>query len=210
MDDLKQIIAENIVHYRKEMGLTQAELAEKLNYSDKAVSKWERAESYPDIATLAALAKMFGITLDMLIADRKKKVKKVKPLIALLSMGLVWLVATAAYVLINMIFPSQPKSWLAFVYAVPVCAIVLLVFLSIWDKKLLVLIAESVIMWTIALCIYLTIPPYDGAFYIFFLPIPLEALAILWYVFRVKRKISFIRRRVKSPKENKENKEEKE
>lgn len=117
MEDLKQIIAENIVFYRKEIGLTQAELAEKLNYSDKAISKWERGESYPDISTLVSLSKIFGVTVNELIADRKK-VKKVKPLIALLSSGLVWLVATAVYVILNMILPT-PKSWLTFVYAVP-------------------------------------------------------------------------------------------
>ena len=202
MDELKQIIADNIVFYRKEMGLTQLELAEKLNYSDKAVSKWERAESFPDIATLSALSKLFGVTVDQLIADRRKKVKKVKPLIALLSGGLVWLVATAIYVLINMILPGIPKAWLAFVYAVPVCAIVLLVLFAVWGRKLLVLIAESVIMWTVALCIFLTLPSYNGAFYIFFLPIPLQILAILWYELRVKRKTKFPfeRRRIKKNK----------
>ena len=72
MDELKQIIADNITFYRKELKLTQAELAEKLSYSDKAVSKWERAESYPDIATLAELSKLFGVTVDQLISTRKK------------------------------------------------------------------------------------------------------------------------------------------
>lgn len=199
MDELKQIIADNIVFYRKELNMTQAELAERLNYSDKAVSKWERGESYPDIATLASLSKMFNITVDELITDRKK-IKKVKPLVALLSAGLVWLVATAVYVIMNMILLTLPKSWLVFVYAVPVCAVVLLVLFAIWGQKLLVLIAESVIMWTMALCIFLTIPVSQTGYYIFFLPIPLQILAILWYVLRVKRKrkLKFIRRRVRS------------
>lgn len=204
MDDLKQIIAENIVFYRKEIGLTQVELAEKLNYSDKAISKWERAESCPDIITLVSLAKIFNVTVNELVEDRKK-VKRVKPLIALLSSGLVWLIATAAYVILNMIIPT-PKSWLSFVYAVPVCTIVLLVFFAVWDKKLLVLIAESVLMWTIAVCIFLTIPSSPTDFYIFFLPIPLQLLAILWYELRVKRKtkFNFIRKRVKVKNDKKE------
>lgn len=212
MDDLKQIIAENIAFYRKELNLTQAELAEKLNYSDKAVSKWERGESYPDIATLASLAKLFNVTVDKLISSRKK-IRKVKPLVALLSGGLVWLIATAVYVIMNMIQPL-PESWLIFVYAVPVCSIVLLVLFAIWRKKLLILIAESVLVWTMAACIFLTIllvlPQSQTAYYIFFLPIPLQILAILWYEFRVKRKtkFKFIRRRVKNKdKENTDNKE---
>ena len=51
-DNLKTIIAKNIVLLRTGERLTQAELAERLNYSDKAVSKWERGESLPDIAVI--------------------------------------------------------------------------------------------------------------------------------------------------------------
>ncbi len=200
MDDIKQIIADNITFYRKEKNMTQVELAEKLNYSDKAVSKWERAESYPDIVTLIAIAQLFGVTVDQLVSSRKK-VKKAKPLIALLSGGLVWLIATAVYVIMNMIAPI-PYSWLAFVYAVPVCAIVMLVLFAIWGKKLLVLVAESIIIWTVATCIFLTIyvtaPALQNSFFIFFLPIPLQILAVLWYELKVKRrKVNLIRRRVK-------------
>lgn len=210
MDDLKQIIADNIAYYRKELGLTQLELAEKLNYSDKAVSKWERAESYPDIATLVQLSNLFGISVDRLISN-KKKVRRSKPLIALLSGGLVWLIATAVYVIMNMIFPGFSYSWLAFVYAVPVCSIVLLVFFAVWGQKLFVLIGETVIMWSTAACIFLTIilltpSAARGAFYIFFLPIPLQVLAILWY-FKLHLKgitTKFTRRRVRNGKDNKD------
>ena len=55
-DKLKKQIGANIASYRKRMRLTQAGLAEKLNYSDKAVSKWERGESAPDVQTLVQLA----------------------------------------------------------------------------------------------------------------------------------------------------------
>ncbi len=204
MDDIKHIIADNIAFYRKENGMTQVELAEKLNYSDKAVSKWERAESYPDIVTLIAIAKLFDVTVDQLISSRKK-VKKAKPLIALLSGGLVWLIATAIYVIMNMIKPF-PYSWLAFVYAVPISAIVLLVLFAVWGKKLLVLIAETIIIWTTATCIFLTIyftvPSLQNSFFIFFLPIPLQVLAIFWYELKVKRrKVKLTRRRVKKDKE---------
>ena len=50
---LQQRISENIAYYRKQNGDTQADLAEKLNYSDKSVSKWERAEGTPDIFILS-------------------------------------------------------------------------------------------------------------------------------------------------------------
>lgn len=66
--DVKLIISKNIIKYRKKMGLTQLELAEKLNYSDKTLSKWERGESMPDIVTLKQLADIFMISVDVLIS----------------------------------------------------------------------------------------------------------------------------------------------
>ena len=71
MDDekLKLQIGSNIASYRKRANLTQAGLAEKLNYSDKAVSKWERGESVPDVITLVQLASQFDITVNDLLAD---------------------------------------------------------------------------------------------------------------------------------------------
>ena len=82
-EKLKHQLGANIVSYRKRIGLTQAGLAEKLNYSDKAVSKWERGESFPDVLTLVQLADLFGITVNDLLLDpnalpeRTSKVEKV-------------------------------------------------------------------------------------------------------------------------------------
>ena len=56
MEDLKVIFAQNLIALRKQMKLTQIELAEKINYSDKAVSKWERGESIPDVSVLLLLS----------------------------------------------------------------------------------------------------------------------------------------------------------
>ena len=70
-ENVKYRIGANIAAYRKRDGLTQASLAEKLNYSDKAVSKWERGESVPDVLTLMQLAELFGITVNELLAKAK-------------------------------------------------------------------------------------------------------------------------------------------
>ena len=67
MDELKNIIAENLQSLRRDAGMTQAALAEKLNYTDKAVSKWERGESVPDVAVLRDIADLFGVTVDYLL-----------------------------------------------------------------------------------------------------------------------------------------------
>ena len=52
MEDIRSIIANNLVILRRKKEMTQTELAEMLNNSDKAVSKWERGESVPDISVL--------------------------------------------------------------------------------------------------------------------------------------------------------------
>ena len=66
-EKLRLKLGGNIATYRKKSGLTQAGLAEKLNYSDKAISKWERGDSLPDITVLAKISEMFGVTLDYLM-----------------------------------------------------------------------------------------------------------------------------------------------
>ena len=97
-EKLRQLIAENIAYYRKLNGDTQAGLAEKLSYSDKSVSKWERGDGTPDIFILSHIASLYGIAVQDLL--REKKVAKTRTrhlLISLLSVGLVWLVMTVLF-----------------------------------------------------------------------------------------------------------------
>ncbi len=69
MTDLKQIFAANLQTLRLSKGMTQTDLGEQLNYSDKAVSKWERGESIPDASVLKQISALFGISLDSLLSD---------------------------------------------------------------------------------------------------------------------------------------------
>lgn len=175
------------MYHRKQAGLTQAELADKLGYSDKAVSKWERGEAIPDIETLRALAALFGVTVDALISDRKKKkTSRRRILVPLLSSALVWVVATLIYVSVRMFLPDASRLWLAFVYALPVSAVICLVFSCVWHARVYELLSETALIWTLALAVFLTMPVYGGKEFIFLLPIPLQVLAVLWYIFRRK------------------------
>ena len=115
MEDMKRIIAQNIASLRKRNGMTQLDLAEKLNYSDKAVSKWERGDSIPDIMVLKTMADLFGVTVDYLITDEHEETVteqeelppaqeppkprhrfpfRVHAVITAMSVMLVWLIAT--------------------------------------------------------------------------------------------------------------------
>lgn len=69
----KKSIGSFIAALRKAKGLTQRELAEKLNVSDKAVSRWEREESLPDLSLIPAIAEIFGVTADELLRGERMK-----------------------------------------------------------------------------------------------------------------------------------------
>ena len=144
--ELKKIIAKNLVTYRKQAHLTQAELAEKINYSDKNVSKWERAEGVPDVLVMCQLAELYGVTVNDFLTEHVEEPQIVdKPtksfwakrwLITLLSAGLVFLIATIVTVVYLLVDPntSFPIAKFTYLTALPVALIVTLVFSCLWGK----------------------------------------------------------------------------
>ena len=193
--EINQKIAKKLAQYRKSAGLTQAELAEKINYSDKSVSKWESGNGIPDIATLVQLAALYGVSLDSFIDDHplpsRKKTRGLHLMIMLLSSGIVWLVASLFFVSFQLIKPGY-SWWMSFIYAVAVNAIVLLVYASVWYHRILNFICVTTLIWIGLLSIYLTIriiagvygTALDGLWCLFLLGIPLQVLEVLWVFFR--------------------------
>ena len=189
---INQTIAKNLACYRKAAGLTQAELAEKINYSDKSVSKWESGNGVPDIYILIELAQLFGVTVDELVSESNKKYPKKNPLrdrlfIILLSCGLAWLVATCACVILDYASLTD-KGWLAFLYAIPVNAILVIVFTGVWKYRIGNFFAVSTLIWTLITCIYVTVSvcggKTNGLWGLFVVGAPLQVLEILWVFFR--------------------------
>lgn len=182
METLENIIAENILKHRKFAKLTQTELGEKLNFSDKSVSKWEKGESLPDIVTLKKMCDIFNITLNDLTSKTSPRQTTKKSskhlLITLLSAGLVWLVATTVFVFLLLLTPSTPKIWLCFIYAVPVTAIVMLVFSCLWAKNIWQFLASTLLIWTSLISLCLTI---NNIWYILLIGVPLEILLMLLF-----------------------------
>ena len=66
-------IGEKIAFLRKEKGMTQSQLAEKMNVTDKAVSKWERNLSCPDINTISKLADILEVSVEELLQAKRKE-----------------------------------------------------------------------------------------------------------------------------------------
>lgn len=190
-NEFKRIVSENLQYYRKLNNLTQLQLAEAINYSDKSISKWERGESLPDLYILGKIANLYGITLNDFIKERKVKPKRKlnSVLITLIAIGLVWLVATVVFVFLGIFFPQLSKLYLTFIYAIPISMIVLLVFSNIWGNKVQVFIALSILYWTTALAVYLSLK-HERLWLIFMIGIPLQILTIFWFLLKYeKRKV---------------------
>ena len=200
MQDLKFIIAKNIQKLRQEKGMTQLELAEKLSYSDKTVSKWERGESLPDIIVLKTMADIFEVKLDYLVEethDGKPVTKEVRDknyrrnchIITGTSIFIVALIATLIYVILAMIFPGTSYPWLCYAYAIPAALIVWLVFNSIWFNPRKNFMIVSLLMWSLLLALYLTFVMFG--FYIWpILLVGIPAQGIIWMWSKIKNKKS--------------------
>ena len=202
-EKLKNQIGANIALYRKRAGLTQAGLAEKLNYSDKAVSKWERGESVPDVLTLAMLAEQFEITVNDLLSDpealpenptnleaamtkvseKALKRKANKSIILKLSSLLVWFVALFVYVLLSSFELTDPFSFILFPYAIPINAIVLLSLRSAWRDFRWNKVLISVIVWGFLLSLYVTFYMvwHIHMWKLYLLGIPGQMAILLWF-----------------------------
>ena len=198
--EINKIIAKNLAYYRKEAGLTQAELAEKINYSDKSVSKWESANGAPDVYTLMQLAELYGVTLNDLVREdlpekKEKRPRNSRVWIMLLSSGIVWLVATCFFITMQLWIPEIAPWWLAFLYAVAANAIVLIVFAGMWKYKIAHFISVSTLIWSALTCIYLTARfifahfknDYSALWLVFILGVPLQVLECFWGLFRAKK-----------------------
>ena len=190
-DTIKSAIAANIAELRRKSGMTQQELADALSYTDKAVSKWERADSIPDVVILKRVADLFGVTVDyLLISHHDDPASAPLPpshrrhkhaLIMGICILLVWLIATFAFVVVTPLEMSFPV-WLIFIYAVPVSLIVWLVFNSVWFNQKINYIAISFLMWTVLASVHLTaLVMFETQIWMtYLLGIPGQVIILLW------------------------------
>ena len=190
------VVAKNISKYRKYHNLTQASLAEKLNYSDKAIAKWESGESLPEPYVLYQLTQIFGITLNDLLSEKKRakmpanKVKSI--IIPLLAECIVWLVALLAFITISGVFETSVKAWLCFIVALPITFIVFLVFSCIYKNQLFQFISISGIIWTVLLTLHLFLIEVTAiSSYVYFIGIPVQIAFTLSYGYLFIPKLKF-------------------
>ena len=190
MNDLKVITASNIINLRTAKGMTQAELGELLSYSDKSVSKWERAEAVPDAYVLKKMSEIFGVTVDYLLSSHdewKPTVEKEEMrsyssrVVTMIAISGIWTFALFLYIIGWLM---ENNWWMLFIYAIPLSLTTLLVLNSVWEKgknnRFIVYALVASIFATVYLSL-ISINPWQ----IVLLLIPAELLVFL--SFRVKK-----------------------
>lgn len=195
MEDLKDVIAKNLVELRTKAHLTQLELAEKINYSDKAVSKWERGEAVPDLRVLIKIADIYNITVDEIVR-KPEEGRHIFPhlntttkriLIALLSAGLVWFIATVIFMIFYFIPATDEYAYLSFVCAPFVCSIPLIVLSAMWGNWITHTLSCSLLVWSLAIIFHIFViafSSFNKIFVIYIVAGVFELLVIFWFILR--------------------------
>lgn len=186
MKNIREIVANNIVTLRKQNGLTQIQLSEKINYSDKAISRWEKGEVLPDVETLQSLAGVFDVPIAYLLEEHQEenipncKHNMNKVALTLVSICVVWLIATIIFAYLLGVY--QYSWWQAFVWAVPVSALVGMYYNFKWGNRIVTMILMSVFVWTIVASFYLQFLSWN-LWLLFLIAIPLQAVVTLsWFI----------------------------
>ncbi|MCL2540749.1 MAG: helix-turn-helix domain-containing protein [Firmicutes bacterium] len=190
----EQVIAANLIAFRKNAGLTQAELAEKVNYSDKAISKWERGESLPGVLVFKQLAELYKTSVDNILCSTKNEKPRYLPkpnskkyIITLLSVGLVWLVFLIVFTVLALIWGEPASFGIYLFWGLPVSGIVMTALSGVFKMRLEFYVSLSFLTWMIALCLFLTFTTPNN-FLVFIIAAVFQVLVGLWFLLMRKRR----------------------
>ena len=194
MEERRAIVADNLIRLRIAAGLTQAELGERLNYSDKSVSKWERGDAVPDVFVMKQIADIYGVTVDYLLESHEGASTPAIPVsdatgystatITWVSILGIWTLALLAFVIL---WISGRLVWHIFIYAVPLSLVTLLVLHSIWRQGKRNQYIIAALVFSLILAVYLTLQPVldVNPGQLFLVVIPAELVVFL--SFRIRK-----------------------
>lgn len=185
---LRKTVGKNIALYRKAHRDTQATLGQKLSYTDKAVSKWERGESLPDVCVLSRIAELYGVTVGILIGESKPELQAsphMRLYIFLISAALTFVIASVLIVTFE-IFNVPFNSWLFLLYAAALTALLAVVFSSLWWGLKIQLASWSSLIWLGGLTVFLTVPGIITAKSLL-VCVALQAMVTFWILYRLSR-----------------------
>ncbi len=199
--EINEIIGKNLAQLRKEKGLTQREVAVKLDFSDKSVSKWESGESMPSIDVLYKLGQLYEVKLDYFVTEEHTAEQHEQPkepittpsryrysrlIISLLSILVLWIGAVCLFIFTQDVLSNM---WIAFVWAIPASFIMAIIFNSLWGKVAHTFVFISLLIWTGLGAIFLQLVLLDNIFWqVFILGVPLQLATILCATLVLKNK----------------------
>ena len=200
MNNLKDTVSKNITALRKANNLTQLELAKKINYSDKAISRWEKGEVLPDIETIQTLSEVFNVPMSAIIESNEELPKLVKPtkqevLSQIFLICEIWAVLSVVYAYLNI--SNGLNVWQIFIWGIPATALLLILQNRKDKNNILLFIYGTILAWSIITCLFLhmldTCP-----WYFFILGVPVQGMLIVRFLFNYKQKIRLKTKRTKN------------
>ena len=188
LSELKLISASNIIRLRTQAGLTQAELGEKLNYSDKTISKWERGEAIPDAYELTQMAEIFGVTVDYLLSthdawenpnqqeeqEQGMSRHSVNMIIAIAVLG-VWTMALSVFVLLWLL---DYIVWQTFIVALPVSILTYMVLICVFNRRKYLQYVIAAFVLSVFVLLYFVLP-LQKPWQLFLVAVPAIVLVFL-------------------------------
>ena len=195
MEDITKIIADNLIELRKKNNMTQGALAEKLNYSDNAVSRWEHGEVTPRIETLEQIAKIFNVPLRALIekdaknvsdlSDRTKMINRLATI--LISISLVWFTAALVFVVLQIAYGVT--IWQIFCWSIPVVVLIMFPFGQYWGRHIYRFVILSIFVWSTLACLYLQLCHLtQWTWLIFIIGVPIQLALTIWAFIKPRQK----------------------
>lgn len=181
------------------MGLKQSELGEKISYSDKMVSKWEKGVCVPDVNALSAIADAFGIKVDDLI--KENAVNKIKPVvktlreneqnnrIAMLALSILSVYIAAAVLFFAGQIILKKTLWQLFIWAIAPSSMLVFNYNRKTLKSIIVsAITFSALIWSVITALFLQLLSLNFNIWpVFILGVPLECMN---WVFHILKRIS--------------------
>ena len=195
MDEARLAVASNLIRLRTDAGMTQAELGEKLNYSDKTISKWERAEAIPDAFVLKQIGELFHVSVDFLLRTHDQwempegelqtgGYKYSSAAITMVSIPSIWTLAVLAFAVFWILGSIY---WHIFAYAVPVSLITLLVLNSVFNEGKHNYYIVSALVLSVVAITYISLIKFQP-WQLFLVVIPAELLVFLCFKIRKRKK----------------------
>ncbi len=185
MDSIKDIIGKNLAELRRQNKLTQQQVADRFGYSSKAVSRWERGETLPDIEMLAKICDFYGVKLEYLLQKEQPLGKNPNVIvkdtnrhlfITLIAFLSVWIIASVIFVYSSAL--GIPRSWMIFIISLPISGFVLLICNKHWGNRISSFIIRTYLLWTLILTAYLWF--IDKNFWMFFITgVPIQLILVL-------------------------------